>query len=429
MVDSPDADDEPTRRDYLGYGVTTAAAGLLAGCLDGTGGADDPSGDGTSATTHAPASTTASTTTEDTTTADDSPYTVTMAPMGETTFERPPESYIAEGPMYADMAVAAGVGDRLDAMLFPTKWVPLPTPYYEQFDVPWTPNEDVESYWADGAPSKEQLYAIDPDVIHADPVKTANFTNFDADDVEEIEANVAPFFANALRVGYGRGADWYDYQSYTILDAFEKIANVYQAQDRVQPFRDVHADLVSTVEDGIPDSPADRPTIAVVAVLQNDISKGFGAQRLGDSNLERKPYRIAGANDAFDGTDLLSVGQGSGKGAWQFGYEKMLDIDPDVIFFDGFLTTFDHDEFRSQFVEPLREHPIGSKLTAVQNDRLYRGGVQYQGPITHLVNLEVTAKQLYPERFGAFTTFDEMSPDDQLFDRERVSSIVAGSTR
>lgn len=417
MVDGDETDDGSTRRTYLQYGAVLSA-GLLAGCI-GTG------GDGSTDPATETATQTPTATATETTTPDDGSYSVTMAPMGETTFESVPESYIAEGPMYADMAIAAGVGDRLEAMLFPTDWVPLPAVYYEQFDVPWTRNDDIGSYWADGVPSKERLYALDPDVIHADPVKTANFSGFSEADVAEIEENVAPFFGNALRTGLGRGAEWYDYESYDILDAFEKIAAVYQREDRVAPFRRLHEDLRTRVQERVPDDESERPEIAVVAVLGNDISRGFGAQRLGEQNLERQAYRLLGARDAFDDTGLQSVGVGPDSN-WQFGYEQLLEMDPDVIVFDGFLASFGPEAFREQFVEPLRDHPVGSQLAAVQNDRLYRGGAQYQGPISHLVNIEVAAKQLYPDVFGSFTTFGDMSSSERLFDRGRVNDIVAG---
>jgi iron complex transport system substrate-binding protein len=417
MSEENDEDESLTRRRYMTYGTAVAGGSLLAGC---TGSGDPESGEAAQSAAQQP------TQTARTTTPEDSSYSVTMAPMGEVTFEEPPETYIAEGPMYADMAIAAGVGDGLEAMLFPTKWVPLPATYYDQFDVPWTRNGDIDHYWADGQPSKEELYAIDPDIIHSDPVKTANLSGFSEADVEEVSENVAPFFANALRVGLGRGAEWYDYESYSILDAFEKIATVYQNGDRVEPFRELHEEVKADVRERVPASEADRPTVAVLAVVGNDVSRGFAAQRLGERNLERKAYRLLGARDAFDGTGLNSVGVGSGPSAWRFGYEQLLEIDPDVIVFDGFLASFGADEFSTRFVEPMREHSVGSELTAVQNDRLYRGGAQYQGPISHLVNIEVAAKQLYPDIFGEFTTFDEMATEDQLFDRQRVADIVNG---
>jgi iron complex transport system substrate-binding protein len=69
----------------------------------------------------------------------------------------------------------------------------------------------------------------------------------------------------------------------------------------------------------------------------------------------------------------------------------------------------------------MKEHPVGSELTAVQNGRVYRGGFLYQGPIHNLFLTERAAQQLFPEEFGDVTS------DTELFDRQRVADIVNGN--
>lgn len=50
----------------------------------------------------------------------------------------------------------------------------------------------------------------------------------------------------------------------------------------------------------------------------------------------------------------------------------------------------------------------------------------------NLFQLEMTAKQLFPERFGAWPgygdgeSYPEIPEAERLFDRERVTDIVAG---
>jgi iron complex transport system substrate-binding protein len=68
----------------------------------------------------------------------------------------------------------------------------------------------------------------------------------------------------------------------------------------------------------------------------------------------------------------------------------------------------------------MRDHPVGSELTAVQNGRVYRGGYLRQGPIHNFFQTERGAKQLYPDVFGDVTS------DEELFDRQRVADIVTG---
>jgi len=79
----------------------------------------------------------------------------------------------------------------------------------------------------------------------------------------------------------------------------------------------------------------------------------------------------------------------------------------------------------------MRNHPVGSQLSAVQNDRVFAGGTHEQGPVMNLFNTEMLAKQFYPETFGEFrfTTqeaFGGLSETEPLFDRQRVADIITG---
>lgn len=64
----------------------------------------------------------------------------------------------------------------------------------------------------------------------------------------------------------------------------------------------------------------------------------------------------------------------------------------------------------------MKNHPVGSKLQAVNNGQVFRGGPFYQGPIVNLVLTERAANQLYPDAFSGV----------QLYDPQRVSDIVHG---
>jgi iron complex transport system substrate-binding protein len=74
----------------------------------------------------------------------------------------------------------------------------------------------------------------------------------------------------------------------------------------------------------------------------------------------------------------------------------------------------------------MRQDNIGSELTAVQNDRVYRGGKNVQGPIINLFQTEVAAKQIYPEEFGEWKGLGNIPAGEQLFDRQRVADIING---
>jgi iron complex transport system substrate-binding protein len=88
-------------------------------------------------------------------------------------------------------------------------------------------------------------------------------------------------------------------------------------------------------------------------------------------------------------------------------------------------------DFQAKFVEPMQDHPVGSELTAVENDRVLQGTYSESGPIGQLFDLELLAKQLYPELFGAYEGRESFlnSPSNTLFDRGRVADIIDGDSR
>jgi ABC-type Fe3+-hydroxamate transport system substrate-binding protein len=102
----------------------------------------------------------------------------------------------------------------------------------------------------------------------------------------------------------------------------------------------------------------------------------------------------------------------------------MLAVDPDVL-----LHNFDwtNPRERTEAFLALDEHPVGSELTAVENGRLYATGSALQGPIMNLFQLELSAKQIYPELFGQPPEPGASVPEgERLFDRQRVADIVDG---
>lgn len=93
MSDNDNTTTEPTRRDTLKYGGAAAAGLALAGCSGMTGGGDgsvDNGGDGS--------------------------CSVTMELVGTLEFEQPPETWFPFTGEYADMCVALGQGDSLEAI-------------------------------------------------------------------------------------------------------------------------------------------------------------------------------------------------------------------------------------------------------------------------------------------------------------------------
>jgi iron complex transport system substrate-binding protein len=375
---------QPTRRDVLGG--TAAGTGLLLG------GCTTQADDGTSTPTT------------------ETSYSVTMAPTGEVTFDSVPETWIAYDGGYADMAVALGQADGITGIGYADRYY---TYVYDEIDGVGVDRSTLtENELLGDTIPKEPFYSLDNDVHLMDPKMLVNWFGWKQADVKEITENVAPVFGNLV---FRREDDWHDYRYYTLYEAFEKVAELFQARDTYEAFEQYHDELVTDVQTRMP-SADERPNVLLVWG-GSDQPDAFSPYRLNDKGTSKKQFRDLGVSDALAGTGIDGLST-SDRG--KIDYEAMLDVDPEVIMARG------HErktpgEFRDTVLSYMRDHEIASELTAVRNGRVYRGGFLYQGPIQNFFLTERAAQQLYPDTFGAVTS------DQQLFDRGRIADIVAGN--
>ena len=421
MSEPTDGRDGPSRRQYLLAG-TAAVGGLLAGCASG---GSDGSSNGTTETTNAGPSTagnggsTAGTTDAGESTAS-GPYTATLAPAGEVSFDAVPESVFTVFSQYTDMAVALGHGDAVNAMYVPEMAGTTMNNYYAHLDGVSFDWEGLPDPLSDGLP-KELLYDLDSDVHLADPAWASSQKNWSKSDVDEIRESVAPWFGNFYSGTHADAPEAYAdaYRYYTLWELFGHVADVFQERERYEALNSVHEDLLSTIEGKLP-AKEDRPT-AVRVTLSGDQFYTYHLNKPGYWLADTRPL---GANDAFAEKDWGLL--------WgTVGFEAMAEADPDVILhLWGMTPNYDMAEVRQK----LTDHPVGSQLSAVQNDRVYAQGMRYQGPIMNLFQLEATAKQLYPERFGEWPGYTSGEPYPQipegewLFDRNAVAAAIRGET-
>ncbi|GGN05874.1 ABC transporter substrate-binding protein [Halarchaeum nitratireducens] len=376
------------RRSFIGVGGA-AIGTALAGCT-GTG-----DGGNTANTTG-----TDTTSTTEPTSSSTGPYTVSMAPMGDVTFDAVPETWVANNGSYADMGVALGL-DAPAGLWLANRWH---TDYYDAIDGVSVDKSDTISLYQDGV-SKERYYALDADVHVQDPNFLMNrFKGWSEADVDEVAENVAPFFGNA---SFSRTYSWHEsYQYYTLYEAFEKVAQLFQRTDRYEAFASLHADVQSNL-DFVPTSESERPRVAILWPTSSDPTS-FYPYLVGDGT-SYKQWRDLNVRDALAETDVQDFHSGRG----EVDYETLLKVDPDYLLLRG------HEdesaaEFEDTVVAFMEDHETASELTAVKNGDVYRGGPLYQGPISNLVLTERGARQLYGR-------------EEELFDRGRVADIVAGS--
>jgi len=373
-----DSTDGATRRRFL---ITAGLAGsaLLAGCTGGTDDEETTTGAGGSAS--------------------DDAYSVSMVPVGEVTFEEAPQTWVANNGSWAGMGIALG--------LEPPKGVWLTNRYHTQYydDVPGVSvdKSDMVSLYQDGV-SKERFYALEADVHVIDPNFLMNrFSGWDEGDVAEVERDVGPFFGNCI---YAQHYPWHDdYRYYTLYEAFEKLARVFQRTEYYEAFEAIHDDFQSNLAPGVPGQ-GERPEVAVLWGV-GDQPEEFYPYVIGDGT-GFKHLNDLGVRDALASTDIKDF-HGSRAA---IDLETLLDVDPEVLLLRGY-EGLSRSEFEDTVVASLEEHATASALTAVDNGDVYRAGGLYQGPITNMVLTERTARHLY-------------GVEEALFDRERVAEVVEG---
>lgn len=405
MADDPGGPEAPTRRDYVKYGGGVVVGGLIAGCA------------GQSGSGSAPEATSTDTATGTETSTDNGTYSVELSPIGEVEFDGIPESAVTDLGIWADTLASLGHGDRLISLRDPDSRV---RSHYDQLPGVEFDLEGVSDF--DPA-NKEQYYQLDPDVFHVDPIFRLIWDGWDQGDISEVAENVAPFFANeGSRIGTGDYVENRAYEFYTVEELTRKFAQVYRAEEKAQALIDVRDELITGIQSNLP--PEDeRPSVGRVLFYEGEIypylfnGPGFGKAHL----------RPVGADDAF--ADLDNVYE---RGGGTIDLEALLDYDPDALFFfSGIGYWFDQYE---ETKEELKDDPIGQELTAIQNDRFYRGGTYDNGIALNLFQLEMTAKQVYPDRFGEWPGFEEqrvlpeIPEGERLFDRQEVADVINGDS-
>ncbi|MBC9986744.1 ABC transporter substrate-binding protein [Haloferax sp. AS1] len=380
-----------TRRDYVKYGAAAATA-ALAGC-GGQSASDPPTTE---------ANTTATPT-------DDERYAATLSPAGRVEFTEPPENVFTVLLHHADMAVALGQGESLNGMYNPEGFGQLYDLLFERLpgvSVDWSGLVDT---WN---PDKEELYELDSDIHLEDPALMATMEAWEPDDVAEIRTEVAPWFGNSLSRNHSEPpARWADqYRYHTLWEIFERVAAVFQARARYEALAEIHGDLLSTITAGLEETEA-RPSTA--RFLWRG---GIWVYPLNGPGTVRAHTRVFDAEDA-----LADVPSGT-----QIDMEALVEADPDVILVDGGLGP----DWTTTKQE-LYDEPTAQGLSAVANDRVFPIGVRYGGPLMNLFQLEMIAKQLYPEQFGAWPTYEggpypDVPEAERLFDRQRVADIING---
>lgn len=404
-----DDDSGPTRRDYMKYGGAVATGGLLAGCA-GNSDSEATQTDGQ------PQTDSATVTAEPTETSSSESWTVEMKPRTEVTFESVPESVVVYRADYADMLIALGHGDALTGMQDAQS---LPMDMLEELPGVSVDPADITPLQEEGEYDKEVFYEIGADLHLIDPNNAKNYFGFDEADITELETNVAPWLGSFIR--RPQESIGPNYPHYTLYEAFEKVAAAFRERERYEALATVHDDMLSTISEQMPPA-SERPSVGLAFLVPGGSFVEAGVFYLTDPTqpgMAKKQYRDLGVDNVWAEAGVSMDGQ--------VNYETLLEADPDVLIsHNAFGFTDSIEDFQTRVVDVMREDDLGSELTAVQNDRVYRGGKNVQGPVINLFQTEIAAKQIYPETFGEWKGLGETPKSEQLFDRQRVADIING---
>ncbi|MFC7075579.1 ABC transporter substrate-binding protein [Haloarcula halophila] len=349
---------------------------------------------------------------------EDRSYSVTMSPVGTVEFERPPETATVYDATWADILVGLGHGDAVLSLGHPEGYY---AGYYDQLDGVSFDTGGLAPLYNDGL-DKEQFYELDADVHHLDPVNIgySGWSGWSMTDVEEIEENIGPFVANRLSRAHAEPPAEYggDYEYYSLWELTEKLGQVYREAERAAELQAIRDGLVTEITADLP-SRSDRPSVGLLVFSPDE--ETFSPYKINAPGYGKAQYRPFGVEDAFADSDKTYAENYEGS----YDIEGLLEVDPDVIVHNWDIEPSDRTRAMRAF---FADNPVARELTAVQNDRVYVGGTPTQGPVMNIFQIEMTAKQLFPERFGEWNGVGEHSPSERLFDRQRLADSINGDS-
>jgi iron complex transport system substrate-binding protein len=399
-------DSESTRRTFLkGTAATAVGTAAIAGCVGGNDdGESGDGGDGSDGGDSTPTDSGSGSGSGDNG-GETASYEVTMAPVGTVTFDSVPQSWETYFPGYAEMGIALGQADGLTAIGNAGRFH---TTHFEELDGVSVNKDEVTTLIGKSGIDKEIYLELDNDVHLTDPQWLTKNDAFglDSSDLDQITSTVGPFVGNAI---FRRTDTWHDYRYYTMYEAFEKVAEVFQQQERYQAFKSFHDDVIADVQSKLP--PATERPNALLCWAGSNEPEEFSPYRITDKGTNKKHLHDLGVEDALAGSGVKGLSESNRA---KIDYETMLQIDPQHILIRGHEAKT-AEEFESTVLGFMKEHSAASDLTAVENGNVHRGGPIYQGPIYNLFLTERAAGQFYPDTYSG-----------GLFDRGDLAGIITG---
>ena len=273
---------------------------------------------------------------------------------------------------------------------------------------------------------KELFYFINADIHHIDPISLSLSKGWSYSDIEEISKNIGPFFANSYSIENKKPPHLKDYSFYTLDELNIKFGQVYKKEDVAIKLNQFTEKLIQTIKDKLSRN-STKKSIAIVYLCKNGIvpfdstSNGYGLSQ----------YKVFECIDAFKEHNIQTYAY-EGNFGTLLDKESLLLANPDVIIINEGIYINSKYKFFSKRTrmllnefEKFKSDSLLKDIPAFKNDAIILGGIYDQGPITRIYQLEMLAKQLYPEIFGEFHIDHIYSEDEQLFSRDELRKILS----
>ncbi|MCW8172212.1 hypothetical protein D8S78_04910 [Natrialba swarupiae] len=134
----------------------------------------------------------------------------------------------------------------------------FPVGYLEQLPGVEFDRDGTFALQEEGDADVEVFYELGLDLHLIDPYTAENYFALDWDDVDELEANVAPFIGSWIR----RPQFTDDHPHYDLWEVYDEAAQVFQVQERGEAFRDLHAEMLEEIRAELPPV-EERPTVGI----------------------------------------------------------------------------------------------------------------------------------------------------------------------
>lgn len=226
-----------------------------------------------------------------------------------------------------------------------------------------------------------------------------------------------------------------DYEVYSLWELSDKVAQVYKKQGVVAKIKAMSDKMAAEIQAKLPPKEK-QPKVGLLFYGRNH----FTPYKLYNGGYGQAQYQVVQARDAFDKLDgygnsifKKAVKRSSAAGnATSVGtttdLESLVVCNPDIIIFPMAIYS-EYNKAQYQELLSLKDDMLAHKINAFKNGRVYPGGTFFQGPIFFLFQVEMAAKQIYPEIFGPYRDDQNYPVAEQLFSRAKLAEILKSGER